>query len=396
MPFVLTLLSEMAFGEGKKDQDRARWYGPGQVACVCDGVSSSPCSGQGAELVVSHAPVMFGGRDPDNLRTVCDLLMAWRREYEQSEITFPKGISPAMRDTLQKITREKQATSFQTTAVAAQIICGEKAVSVHILKCGDSAFFAFSNEGELLSSSLTHGPHNHRATPNKCNNHCCLFDGMSFGPGDQILIRIEGVLSNYRELGHRAQIQDKHLKNWLVCCPVEICGGGAHPIDSSRSPLHRLSLGPTDYLLVPRYLHGTQLTSQGQRYQVLDYSSTIRVLSADGPDASYNRIVQRGTTTKVLPDHFYSGHVESYVDCFPINTHFVLCSDGFYSGFSDARCLWEWLRHNAGALSHQDERQPVLKWLHSHLYARSGDDDISFVWAYPGKADAPGLSRTQE
>ena len=213
---ALTIVSPMMFGEDEKDQDRARWYRHGQIACVCDGVSSSPHSDRAAEMVVSYAPVMFDGRGPDNLRTICDLLMARRREYQQSEITFPKGISPAMRDTLQKVIWEKQAISFQTTLVAAEITCSEKAVSVHILKCGDSAFFAFSGQGELLSSSLTSGPNN-TAIWNKPDNRSRPFDGMSFGPGNQILVRIEGFLSNHRELAQRTQIQDKHLRNWLVC-----------------------------------------------------------------------------------------------------------------------------------------------------------------------------------
>jgi len=373
----------MMFGEDEKDQDRARWYGPGRIACVCDGISSSPCSDQAAELVVSHAPVMFNDRGPENLQTICDLLMAWRRTYQQSEMTFPNGISPTMRNTLQKVMKEKQATSFQTTTVAAQIDCREKAVSVRILRCGDSAFFAFSDQGELLSSSLTSDPDNNTAIGNKSDNRLRLLDGMRFGPGDQILVRIEGVLSNDRDLAQRTQIQDEHLRNWLVCSAIETCVAGAHPRDSSQSSLQSLTVRPGGYLLVPRYLHGTQLTSQGQHYRILDYSSSIRILSTEKADTLYNRIVQRGTTTKVLPDHFYSGHLDSYVDHFPLGTNFLLCSDGLYSGFSDARCLWQWLRDNAHALSHKEEKQPVLKRLHSQLNDRSGDDDIAFVWAYP-------------
>jgi len=380
---ALMVVSPMMFGEDGKDQDRARWYGPGQIACVCDGVSSSPCSGQAAELVVSHAPILFDGRGIDRLRTVCDLLTAWRREYQQSELAFPEGITPAMRETLQKVAKEMQATSFQTTIVAAQIDCREKVVSVHILQCGDSAFFAFSDQGQLLSSSLTSGPDNNNAIRNKSDNRLRPFGRMRFGPGDQILVRIEGSFANYRELAQRTQIRDKHRKNWLVCSAIETCTTGTYPMDSNRSPLHSLSVRPGDYLLVPRFLYGTQLTSKGQHYRVLDYSSSIRVLSTEKPDTLYNRIVQRGTTTKVLPDHFYSGHVDSYVDHFPLGTHFLLCSDGLYSSFSDARCLWQWLRDNVRALSHKEERQPVLKKLHSQLNDRSGDDDIAFVWAYP-------------
>jgi len=391
---ALTIVSPMMFGEDEKDQDRARWFGPGQIACVCDGVSSSPCSDEAAELVTSYAPIMFDGNRENNLRTICNLLMARRKEYQQSEMVLPDGTSPVMQNILRKVMQEKKATGFQTTLVAAKLVCSEKTVSAHILKCGDSAFFAFSDEGELLSSSLTHGPHNNRAAKDK-QIQSSLFDGMSFGPGDQILVRIEGLLYNDKNLSQRTQIKYKHLKNWLVCTPIEICGRGAHPIENRSPALRRLSLRPADRLLVPRYLYGTQLTSKGKRYRVLDYSSTIRVISMEGTGDEQNKITQRGSTTMVLPDHFYKGYVESYEDRFPLGTQFVLCSDGFYSGFSNARCLWEWLRNNSSALSHKDERQPVLKRLHSQVNAKSGDDDISFVWVYPRKTDVPGLSRTQ-
>ena len=390
---ALTIVSPMMFGEDEKDQDRARWYGPGQIACICDGVTSSPRSGRGAELVTSFAPIMYDGKNEDNLRTICNLLMTLRKEYQQSETVFPDETSPAMQKILRKVMQEKKATSFQTTLVAAKLVRSEKAVSARILKCGDSAFFAFSDEGELLSSSFTRGPHNNRAAKDK-QIQSSLSDGMSFGPGDQILIRIEGLLSNDTNLAQRTQIKYKHLNNWLVCTPIEICGRGAYPIENRLPVLPRLSLGAAEHLLVPKYLYGTQLTSKGQRYRVLDYSSTIRVIAGAGDEQ--NIITQRGSTTMVLPDHFYKGYVESYEDRFPLGTQFVLCSDGFYSGFSDARCLWEWLRDNARTLSHKDKRQPVLKWLHSQVNAKSGDDDISFVWAYPRKTDVPGLSRTQE
>ena len=56
---ALTVVSPMMFGDDRKDQDRALWYGPGRIACVCDGVSSSPDSGKAAELVTLMAPVLF-------------------------------------------------------------------------------------------------------------------------------------------------------------------------------------------------------------------------------------------------------------------------------------------------------------------------------------------------
>ena len=217
---------------------------------------------------------------------------------------------------------------------------------------------------------------------------------MQLGPGDQILVRVEGVLSKYKELAQKTQIKNEHRKNWLVCKPIEVCSQGKHQIDICPVANRTLFVSPSDHLLVPKYLYGTQLTSKGHRYRVLDYSSTIRVISADGKDDSHSRIAQLSTTTRVLPDHFYAGYVESYQDTFPPGTHFVLCSDGFYGCFSDAKDMWRWLQDNAQALSHKDERKTALKRLHSTLSARSGDDDISFVWVYPPEKDIPQTSGT--
>ena len=33
---ALTVVSPLMYGDDRKDQDRALWYGPGQIACVCD------------------------------------------------------------------------------------------------------------------------------------------------------------------------------------------------------------------------------------------------------------------------------------------------------------------------------------------------------------------------
>jgi len=387
---AVTIVSATMFGEGEKNQDRARWYGPGQIACICDGVTTSPYAERSAELVTQFAPVLFDNNKENNFQIICDLLIALRKEYQQDKIVIPDGTAPTIQAILRKVIQEKRKTSFQTTMVAVKIKCDEKTVATHIFKCGDSAFFAFSHEGELLSSSLTNSPVNNRATQNKRNNHYSLLDGISFGPGHQILVRVEGLLCHNKALAQQTNIGDTHLKNWIVCTPIENCGKVTYQIDNAQQPLPGLSLKPVDRLLVPRYLYGTKITSKGHRYYVLDYSSTVRVLSIEGELTSHSKIDQRGSTTLVLPDHFYKGYVESYQDRFPKGTHFVLCSDGFYNCFSDAKYLWQWLKNHAKTLSHKDERQSLLRQLHSQLDAKSGDDDISFVWAYPRTTNVIG------
>ena len=151
---ALTVVSPMMDGDEKKDQDRARWYGPDQVGCVCDGVTSSPNSTDAAILATLFAPALFNGDCKNRLGMLSDLLMARRRECQASDISFDDDTSPAMRDMLRRVAKQKRAISFQTTLVAARFVNRKKVVLAQVCKCGDSAFFAFSPQGQLLTSSL--------------------------------------------------------------------------------------------------------------------------------------------------------------------------------------------------------------------------------------------------
>jgi hypothetical protein len=218
---------------------------------------------------------------------------------------------------------------------------------------------------------------------------------MKYGPGHQILVRIEGQFSKYRFLGKLAGIKDKHFKNWLVCKPVDVCKASQNPSDEDLLDPHSIYLKPTDRLIVPKYLYGKELISNGQQYRVLDYSSTIRPVAATGANTPVNHINQQGFTTLALPDHYYHGCVESFQDRFPPQMQFVLCSDGLYNCFSDTSSLWKWLRGNSGALLNKDGRIAVLERLHSKLATKGGDDDISFVWIYPRKGNNLGSHKTE-
>jgi hypothetical protein len=276
---AITVVSPSILGEGKKDQDRTRWYGSCQVGCVCDGVTASPYSEVSAELVIQYAPNLFHNKREDNLRMLCDLLMTHRKEYQQSEIIIDDNPT-LMQEMLKQIIMEKRATSFQTTIIAVNINSSEKRVTTDTIKCGDSAFFAFSAVGELLSSSLINASDNHQLN---CNNdkNASSFKRTRFGPGNQILVRVDGLLSNYKNLGQRMQKQsrDINLENWIVCTPIEICNKERLPIDEKSKQLPGLILTHQCRLLVPRYLYGTKILSKGTQYYVLDYSSSIKILS---------------------------------------------------------------------------------------------------------------------
>jgi hypothetical protein len=369
-----TVVSPMMFGEESKDQDRARWHEPGLVACVCDGVTSSPRAAQAAELVTSFVPVLFDGDVGGKLRTICDLLVAHRREFETAALALPDETPEPMRLMLQAVFRQKQSQSFQTTLVALRLRPGRLDVGVDILRCGDSAYLAFSGDGELLHSSL--------ASPPEIGNYgrrTSASPGWRFGPGDQILVQLEGSLDHHKKAAVNAGVDERYLKNWLICTPVHGCQS-----ESSGTPQSApLVVGPQDRLLVPRYLYGRQLESQGQEYRCLDYSSAIRIVPTTPPIVRADGIEHLGSVTAVLPDHAGSGCYDHVEDRFPLGTHFVLCSDGFYSAFATTAELWAWLQENREVLAKIQEREPTLTELHHWLHEKGGDDDLSFVWMYP-------------
>jgi len=383
---ALTVVSGMILGDESKDQDRAGWCQPGQIACVCDGVSSSPNSAQAAELVTTLIPAVLQGNISDRLGMVCDLLMAQRQQpRDMTTLTFPENTPVAMQEMLRKVVQQKQCISFQTTLVAIRIMADEQVVNVQILKCGDSAFFAFSPNGQLLTSSLVFPANTDTAFEVKTQPTAPKT--ILFGPGDDILVRVESELAAQSPLAQQAGIRARHAVNWLVCTPVDGCRDDNQPETENLSELQQLSLRPGDQLLVPKYLHGTQLSSSdGRHYRILPYSSTIRPVFSHGSVTPINTFDDHGSATMVLPDHFYSGGFDSFPDRFPAQTHFVLCSDGFYGSFPHARAMWQWLQRNAAGLRNPEQRTSIMEQLHQTLHRRGGDDDISFVWAFPTSA----------
>jgi len=375
----------MMLGEEPKNQERARFCEPDQVACAADGVSASPNAAEAAELAISLAPGLFKGNTMERLGMFCDLLETLRQECQQNEVSIPESVPEAMRPMLQRVIQEKRVYSYQTTLVTTQFTCDEQDVTTRTVKCGDSAFLAFSPKSGPLSTFVKPKWGNHK---NGDHRHYTglLSHGVRFGPGDEILVRVEGCLSQYDSLAKRTGIQEKHRPNWLVCIPV-------HASDTRASSAihkteHTLLLGPSDRLLVPKYLWGRLLESKGEQYRVLRYASSIRSVYSGGTNTSTGRFGRGTSTTTVLPDHFHCGHFDYLEDRFPLRTNFVLCSDGFYSCFAEADELWAWLQDHAKALLDLEERKSLLKRLHHRLDDTEGDDDISFVWVYPKPCEA--------
>jgi len=379
---ALVYVSPLVHGEEEKNQDRATWFVTRKIACVCDGVTSSPCSEQAAELAAACSSAIFNGPTQERLRMVCDLLLTQREEYQAtSQVQGPTDTSPAMQQMLSQIIQEKKRSSFQTTMVAAQFHINESTTKVHMIKCGDSAFIAFSPKGEMLTSTIRDPVH---MTSCGVTNVCLgTSKEMSFGPGNDILVRIEGELTDHASLARRAGIRKKHLSNWLVCSLVDHC-----PDPLTEQKLHvsvnrTLRLRQGDPLLIPKYLYGSELFSKDHQYRILSYSTAIRSPDSLLSSKRFENFSNRGSVTKVLPDHIREGGFDSFSDTYPCDTNFILCSDGFYGCFLNWAQMFGWLQTNRTNLMGNNNTPEIMKSLHQRLVNHGGDDDISFIWIYP-------------
>ncbi len=330
---------------------------------------------QAAELVTSLAPMLFEGDVHKKLETICELLLAYRRQFQAMDVAVPPDMPDAMQVMAREVLREKQAISYQTTLIAVRLRPSPSDVAVHLLGCGDSAFFAFSADGEPLKVSLAEAS-GHRDGCRRVS----ASRGVPFGPGDQVLVRNEGSLDCFEGLARDSGIATKFLGNWLICTPIDVCRKAQ---DRNASALGDRVIAPDNILLVPRYLYGQQLESRGKQYRCLDYSSLIRIMPASAPYRSPDGIEHRSSMTAVLPDHFDPGRYDYIEDRFPCGTHFVLCSDGFYSAFATASQMWAWLQAYCIVCADTEQQQRRLEELHGRLHGNGGDDDMSFVWMYP-------------
>ncbi|GEM_PF-1824283 len=381
---ALTVVSPMRRDGEIKNQDRARWFARARVACVCDGLTSSPFSAQSAELVMAFAPALFGGDVEDRLRALCDVLVTRRGEATDSKAEFSSSASEPMRALLNDVAREKMAASFQTTIAAANFILTGEAVRVTVIHCGDSAFLAFAPNGELLLSLPSNRiPQQGNAANRDVHASGRLAATLRFGPGDQLFAKILGDASELTDIARQAGIELERSRNWLVCSPLDRPGNARNPTPRDCSEREVLLLNPDDILVVPKYLVGTREHRAYEEYTLLPYSRFIRVLGTDDSQCGPVCFRSRTVVTQVLPDHFYSGGWSLVEERFPLNTHFVLASDGLCNAFGAASDLWTWLTRHEQAFGDSRQRDQLLKGLHSRLHERTGDDDISFIWVSP-------------
>lgn len=370
---ALTVVSPMVEDGEEKDQDRARWFAPGNIAAVADGVTTSPYSARAAELVVRHSPVLFQQEPEERLGVVVDLLFASRMEARLQGIQTPSGVSKSMQDMLLEVSREKMDNSYQTTLVTAALIHTGDHIMASILVCGDSAFFAFQPRGNLIGSSL-------EGSETSSKRAGTTGPVTLFRPRQELLTRVICSGRSHPKLFSRAGIT--HPDEWLACKPVDLDSGHPGPL-TEQNGQPGLLLKRNTILLVPRFLV-TPIRSDGVRdYCSVRFSKQIRTVQPGRRCEARCLFAEKGVTTAVLPDHFHTSGWECFQELFPSDTHFVLATDGFYSTFASPSDLWSWLWTNRQPLRQPDSCEELISELHKRLQARCGDDDISFIWIRP-------------
>ena len=213
---AVCLSSPMVLGGEEKDQDSVRWFASRGVAAVGDGVTSSPDGGAAATRVTDMSPMLFDGDVRERLGAVSDLLTTHRLESLRRPLNLPASTHPGMRDKLAVVAQERRASAFQTTLVTAWFMATDQGVRIELIRCGDSAFFAFSEAGDLLSSSPCWGPSPVHLNSRSANGSTSF----RFGPGDEILIKILGPASNLRGTEDARLLNLRNPNGWLICMPL--------------------------------------------------------------------------------------------------------------------------------------------------------------------------------
>jgi serine/threonine protein phosphatase PrpC len=386
---AVPVVSAMEDAGQEKNQDRAIWHRARQTACVCDGVTSSPFSGEAAEHVTTLSPTLFSGNVQQRLESICDLLHSRREEKLATAMKIPDGTSDAMTKLLQEAAHEKIKSSFQTTMVAAQFEPRADSIKASVVRCGDSMFVAFGPKSEPLWCSPPSFD-SVESTPSQGENRWQPAAEFTFGPGDEVLVTIESSLAHDLPLAQQTQIAPRHRGGFYVCRVLMIC----RPAQSQTAidPVAAWTLRPGDRIVVPKYLIGHVTKTAGCCCTVVRYSRMIR--NTQGQTAP-PRLRRGGAVTAVLPDHFRSGRWSYFTDVFPRDTEFVVCSDGFSDCFEGISAMASWFKKHRQAILNPEQRGSLLNKLHEQLRQRGHDDDISFVWIFP-PGNSGGASKKNE
>jgi hypothetical protein len=381
---AVVIISPAVGGGEKKDQDRAAWFEKSYVAVVCDGTSSSPHAAEAAELTVSFTPPLFRGDLKSRLATLCDFLEERRLQSLHRPVVLARGTPAGMRQALIEVVMKQRQQGFQTTLTCVALTILDGRVSVRLLTCGDSAFFAFDPEGHLLADSLCLGTDGRIAakevpgSPSQAPGSQML----RFVPGDEMLCRAICTLSNWPELAAEMGIPAGHADRWLVCRPLDVFVNDRWG-SSNDNRAGQVSLTPSHLLVVPDYLVTRPRDEDYVNYRRCRLSTQVRIWPAPQADKPPSSSSGAGSVTAVLPDHFYQGRWHYSEEMFPLEAQFLLATDGFYRSFADPSEQWSWLQEHERQLLHNDTRAAPMMELHAGLARKRGDDDMSFVWLRP-------------
>jgi len=370
---VIEAVSPSIFGGEPKNQDRILFDPKTNTAGVCDGTTSSPLAEQAASIVSRCSPLILNNDVNKNLQTIADLLIAHRNLAIKKGVKAAGSIAESMRVILEEAAKENLKKSFQTTLVCAGFEQQRKNILAKILSCGDSGFFAFSPNGQLLLSNLLKVDETSIEPGDGENRKIC------FSPGTELLVRVVGSLSKFPILAENTGISN--WKSWAVCSVICLWGNSESrikPVNDSA-----LWLRPNELLLSPGYLISTAKDPIYKKFRCLGYSRFVRQLSLPAKTVSDVNFDMRGNITSVLPDHYYTGQWDYFEERFALDTHFLLCSDGFYHAFSNTAGMWEWLNSNEKNLTIRQKKKFLLNELHHKLDKKCGDDDVSFIWVRP-------------
>ncbi|MEN6307699.1 MAG: hypothetical protein ABFD91_08085 [Anaerohalosphaeraceae bacterium] len=365
---IIRVVSPSLLGGETKNQDRAVFDKKSNTACVCDGTTSSPYSALAASLVAGYAPLILN--NVDNLKVIAQLLYALRNKSLLDDVAVSPAIPESIRSLVRDAAKQGLKTSFQTTLVAMSFMVQDSCIQTKFVSCGDSGIFAFSSAGEVFMTNLSE---------NQTQGDDCPLNTITFCPGSELLVKSEGPLNTFPQI--MAQINLQNPDKWLLC--QTICSTKNNSPDAQITTGMRLS--PKESLLVPKYLFYGFKDPGFREYGRLYYSRFIRRLAKPKMACSDIHFDVKGNVTAVLPDHFSTGNWNYFEDRFPIDTHFLLCSDGFYRAFADPGAMWNWLTTNRSGLSKKASRLHLLNDLHHKLHRTCGDDDISFIWINPGR-----------
>ncbi|HUB00357.1 MAG TPA: protein phosphatase 2C domain-containing protein [Terracidiphilus sp.] len=253
--YEAAFLSSPARGEdADKDQDRTAWDSQRLIACVCDGLTTSPYSAKAAEHLCLRVPeIMAGPQDAilPALRTIRDELLEMREQSMRNALVFDEAIPLVLHEVLSSVAMRGRQLSFQSTLGSIRITETQDGARVaRVLWCGDTGIFAFRQDGELVWSNLelaAAGQLEHRSiTPclPDCLDNARLLDLAIGSNKSSTLISEDASFLVASDGFYTAFPNCYEMWTWLNTYRRHLCcGGAAGEKDAAVQALHQGLIG---------------------------------------------------------------------------------------------------------------------------------------------------------